>query len=233
MATTFVLRAIGARWREYRGALLFLVLMLVFRASWADWVRVPTGSMNPTIVEGDRVLVDKHVYGLRVPLTHLRLTAGESPRRGDIVVFDSPATGQSLVKRVIGLPGDVVAMESEALVINGVRVSYARADSAHLRDVPDATRAAGPLLVRERLPGLEHDVMLLPSRAARSSFAPVRIPADSYLMLGDSRDNSADSRYFGLVPRANIVGRASRVVASFDPERYYLPRLDRVLLPIS
>ncbi len=226
-------RSVASRWREHRGALLFLVLMLVFRASWADWVRVPTGSMNPTIIEGDRVLVDKHVFGFRVPLTHVRLTAGESPRRGDIVVFDSPTTGQSLVKRVIGLPGDLVAMEGEALVINGERVSYARADASHLRDLPDATRAAGPLLLREQLPGAEHDVMLLPARAARSSFAPVRIPADSYLMLGDSRDNSADSRYFGFVPRANIVGRASRVVASFDADRFFMPRVGRLLLPLS
>ena len=96
-------------WRNYRGSFAFLVLMLCFRSAWADWVRVPTGSMNPTILEGDRLLVDKHAFGLRVPFTLAHITAGEDPARGDIVVFDSPQTGTSLVKRVIGVPGDVAS----------------------------------------------------------------------------------------------------------------------------
>src|SRR6516162_5873325 len=100
-------------WREHRATLLLLLLMLGFRSAWADWVTVPSGSMNPTILEGDRLLVDKHVFGLRVPFTLVRLTAAQEPARGDIVVFDSPADGKSLVKRVIGMPGDVVALDGE------------------------------------------------------------------------------------------------------------------------
>src|SRR5687768_12346647 len=96
-------------WREYRATLLFLLLMLMFRSAWADWMTVPTGSMNPTILEGDRILVDKHVFGWRLPWTLARLTGGRDPQRGEIVVFDSPADGTSLVKRVIGVPGDVIA----------------------------------------------------------------------------------------------------------------------------
>lgn len=92
-------------WREYRTYLLFLGLMLCFRSAWADWVTVPTGSMNPTVLEGDRLLIDKHVFGLRIPFTLTHLTTGDNPARGDIVVFDSPADGISLVKRVAGLPG--------------------------------------------------------------------------------------------------------------------------------
>lgn len=224
---------LAGTWREYRGLLGFLALMFAFRACWADWVQVPTGSMNPTIIEGDRVLVDKHAFGLRVPFTHLHLTTGGRPARGDIVVFDSPATGTSLVKRVIGLPGDIVALDGEELIINGVRTQYANGDVSHLRDLLAVTDAQDPIVLRERLPGAEHDVLLLPRRAARSSFGPIRIPADRYLMLGDNRDNSADSRYFGLVPRENIVGRASRVVVSLDPENYFLPRADRFLLSLN
>ncbi len=107
-------RSAAGRWREYRGSLLFLFLMLVFRSAWADWVSVPTGSMNPTILEGDRVLVDKHVYGLRIPWTLVRLSDGRDPTRGEIVVFDSPRDGTSLVKRVIGVPGDVIALDDQA-----------------------------------------------------------------------------------------------------------------------
>lgn len=87
-------------WREYRAMLSFLALMLVFRASWADWVVVPTGSMNPTIVEGDRVLIDKHAFGMRLPFTHVRLTDGGNPMRGDIVVFGNGSfTGKARHRR--------------------------------------------------------------------------------------------------------------------------------------
>src|ERR1700728_2753352 len=113
-------RALIRQAHEYRGLLVFLVLMCGFRSAWADWVYVPTGSMNPTILEGDRLLVDKHVYGLRVPFSLVHLTAGEDPARGDIIVFDSPLDGTSLVKRVIAVPEDTVAMNGEQVVVNGV-----------------------------------------------------------------------------------------------------------------
>jgi len=90
-----------------------------------------------------------------------------------------------------------------------------------------------PVVLREHAPGSEHDVLLLPSRLSTGQFGPVRIPEGRYLMLGDNRDNSADSRYFGLVPRANIVGRASRVVVSLNPENYFLPRADRFLVSLN
>ena len=96
-----------------------------------------------------------------------------------------------------------------------------------------STAAMAPVVLREQAPGTEHDVLLLPSRLSLSRFGPVRIPEGRYLMLGDNRDNSADSRYFGLVPRDNIVGRASRVVVSLDPEHYFLPRSDRFLLTLN
>ena len=217
------------RWRDYRSTVLFLLLMLVFRSSWADWVRVPTGSMNPTIVEGDRILVDKHAYGVRLPFTHWRLSDGSAPKRGDIVVFDSPVDGQSLVKRVVGLPGDLVSLDGERLRVNGVTSSYTPGDPSQLVDLPQPTLAEDPQVMRERGAAGEHDVLLLPRRAGRAPFATVRVPPGQYLMLGDNRDNSADSRYFGFVPRANLVGRASHVVVSLNPERYYLPRADRFL----
>src|SRR5262245_62781859 len=119
VVNTLTLEKLGAWWRAYRGTLLFLCLMLTFRSAWADWMTVPTGSMNPTILEGDRVLVDKHVYGLRIPWTLVRISDGRDPARGEIVVFDSPADGISLVKRVIGIPGDVVELDERGLSING------------------------------------------------------------------------------------------------------------------
>lgn len=220
-------------WRNYRGTLLFLILMLGFRSAWADWVTVPTGSMNPTILEGDRLLVDKHVFGLRIPFTRVHLTAGEDPARGDIVVFDSPADGTSLVKRVVGLPGDVVALADERLTVNGRTASYSIEDIARVRGLLAATAAEHPLLLREAGLGKAHEVMVLPGRMARRSLGAVVVPDGMYFMMGDNRDNSADSRYFGFVPRRDIIGRATRVLISLNPELYYAPRADRFLRPLG
>ena len=219
-------------WTTYRGTALFLLLMFGFRSAWADWVTVPTGSMNPTIVEGDRVLVDKHVFGLRLPFSLARLTPGRDPQRGEIVVFDSPRDGISLVKRVIGVPGDVVQLDGEALIVNGVRAGYAPGDASKVAGLLARTQAEDPQIYREAGLVAEHDIQVLPHRAAMRDFGPVTVPEGQYFMMGDNRDNSGDSRYFGFVPRRNIVGRASRVVVSFNPERLYLPRQARWLVPL-
>ncbi|HET7809401.1 MAG TPA: signal peptidase I [Steroidobacteraceae bacterium] len=224
-------RRLRTWWHEYRGTLVFLLLMFSFRSAWADWVTVPTGSMNPTIIEGDRVLVDKHVYGLRVPWTLIRLTEGRDPVRGEIVVFDSPSDGTSLVKRVIGVPGDVIALDERGLSINGAYAHYEPGDATRVDELLATTQSWRPGVWREYGPLPAHDVLRIPARrfGPLASFGPVRVPPDRYLMLGDNRDNSADSRVFGFVPRRNIVGRASSVAISFNPENLYLPRSGRFL----
>jgi len=227
------IQRIASWWREYRGTLLFIVLMLGFRSAWADWVTVPTGSMNPTILEGDRVLVDKHVFGLRIPFTHVHLTAGADPARGDIVVFDSPADGTSLVKRVIGVPGDVVSLDNDRLSVNGHAARYAQGDLRALRGMLTQTLSQHPLVLRETSLSAPHDILILPERPARRSIQSVVVPPGMYFMMGDNRDNSADSRYFGFVPRSGILGRATRVLVSLDPDRHYAPRSARFLAPLG
>ena len=218
--------------RSYRSFLVFVVSMLLFRSAFADWMNVPSGSMNPTLVEGDRILVDKMAYGLRVPFTTTRLTRGEDPRRGDIVIFASPEDGVTLVKRVIGLPGDTVAMNEERLLVNGAAADYVPAHDVADKDLLQSTREQDHAYLTEQLANRPHAIMVLPQRPAMRSFGPVRVPQDQYLVLGDSRDNSKDSRYIGFVPRASIVGRVSRVAYSLDPDRRYLPRPDRTLVPL-
>jgi signal peptidase I len=220
-------------WRDYRSTLLFVCLLLGFRSAWADWVTVPTGSMNPTILEGDRVLVDKHVFGLRIPFTRVHLTAGDNPERGDIVVFDSPLDGTSLVKRVIGIPGDVVQLEGDRLTVNGHAARYSSEDIPRVRGLLAATAAQHPLLLRETGLSAPHEIMLLPARPARRFLDAVTVPDGMYFMMGDNRDNSADSRYFGFVPRRDIVGRATRVIVSLNPDRHYAPRSGRFLAPLG
>jgi len=214
---------------EYKSLLLFFGLMMVFRSAVADWMFVPTGSMNPTIVEGDRILVDKTAYGLRVPFTEIRLTEGSDPRRGDIVVFPSPQDRTVLVKRVVGLPGDSITMENEQLRVNGKPVEYVAATDPADADLLAITRREQRYYLSETLGTTPHPIMVLPNRNAMRTFGPVTVPDGQYFMLGDSRDNSKDSRYFGFVPRASIVGRAHRVAYSLDSDRWYLPRTDRFM----
>lgn len=210
-------------WRSYRSTLLFLCLLLGFRSAWADWVTVPTGSMNPTILEGDRVLVDKHVFGLRIPFTRVHLTAGEDPVRGDIVVFDSPVDGTSLVKRVIGVPGDVVTLEGDRLTVNGHAALYSTEDIRGVRGLLAATAAQHPLLLREAGLGSAHDIMILPGRPAHRSLEAVTVPDGMYFMMGDNRDNSNDSRFWGPAPRQNFIGTPLFIYWSYEDQPYSHP----------
>lgn len=207
-----------------KGFITFMLCMLVFRSAVADWNVVPTGSMQPTIRIGDRILVDKLAYDVRLPLTHVSLVHLADPQRGDIVVLDSPAAHERLVKRVIGLPGDQVAMRGNVLFINGHAASYAGSSYSGIHD--DQGDPAHYEV--EHYGAMRHAIRLSDHRPSpASSFGPVQVPPGQYLLLGDDRDNSMDSRYFGFFPRNEIVGRAHHVVASLDPEHHYLPRSDR------
>jgi signal peptidase I len=177
------------------------------------------------------VLVNKLAYDLKVPFTTLHLSNWGDPLRGDVVVFFAPRDGTRLVKRVVGLPGDKVEMRNDVLYLNGIRQQYSATDSApFLRDVFED---ANPIVAIEHLEACDHYVMSLPGRLALRSFGPVVVPPGHYFMMGDSRDNSADSRFIGAIPRKQIVGRVGRVVLSFDPSRYYSPRVQRLLQPMK
>lgn len=203
-------------WMENRSLLLFLALMFCFRSAIADWNDVPSGSMQPTIVEGDRILINKLAYDLRIPFTHIALLRHSDPARGDIIVFDSKAAQKRLVKRVIGLPGDVVALRNNILTINGQQINY----------TPQTINGSHQDLV-EHLLGLEHSVRLNPFGSHLANFAPMLVPEGQYLALGDNRDNSADSRVIGFVPRQEIIGRSRQVVVSFNYDNYFIPRKER------
>ena len=207
---------------------LFLAFMLAFgliRGAVADYNPVPSGSMHPNILEGDVVLVDRLAYDLKLPLTDIVLARLGEPRRGDIVTFDSPRDGTRLIKRVIGLPGDIVAMQHKRLLINGHRVDYVPSGVA--ADALGDGRVLPAQRSIEALGDHPYAVQWLTGVDTAADFAPVAIPADRYLMLGDNRDNSADSRYFGLVPRELLIGRAIRVLGSLDAPGNWMPRLRR------
>lgn len=215
--TTFLLR-FSQFFQANRRFLVFVALMSVFRSACADWYTVPSGSMLPTIQIGDRVTVNKMAYDLRLPFTQYTLLRTGEPARGDIMVFDSSAADTRLIKRVVGLPGDTIAMHNEVLLLNGKALVYQlEADSALLSTFT------------EQLGAQPHAIQLdktVPTR--RANFAPITIPADYYLVLGDNRRQSADSRVYGLVPRRELLGKASHVAFSLDYDDYYLPRTERL-----
>ena len=224
-------RTIKARlWRLWldwgRPFLVVAVVLTTLRSSLADWNDVPSGSMNPTILEGDRIFVNKLAYDLKVPFTTWHVAEWGDPERGDIVVFYAPDTGVRMVKRVVGLPGDTVELRSNVLLINGEPMPYSPPDQAAV-DAIVADQRPFHEFATEALAGVDHAVMLTPRLRSARTFGPVTVPAGEYFMLGDNRDNSRDSRYFGFVPRAAIVGQAKAVAVSVDPRRHYWPRWQR------
>jgi signal peptidase I len=177
--------------------------------------------MKPTILEGDRIYVNKLAYDLKVPFTTVHIVRWGDPDRGDIVVFRSPVDGKKLVKRIIGLPGDIIRMELNRLTINGQPLLYKMTDNLPAKPEP------GIRYIRETLGSYEHWVQIVPWQPFLTTFGPVIVPEGSYLMLGDNRNNSADSRVFGFVHRRNILGRATAVAISLDINDGYAPRWDR------
>jgi signal peptidase I len=219
-------------WREWIRPLLVVGLVLgSFRSAIADWNDVPTGSMKPTILEGDRVFVNKVAYDLRVPFTYVRLGRWADPNRGDIVVLISPHDGKRLVKRIIGIPGDTVELSEDRLIVNGRAATYAPADPRVVAQLGD-DRSPTAIVETESTNGRRHAVMIDPVSASMPSFRPVTVPAGRYLVMGDNRDNSFDSRWFGFVERYRILGRVTAVVASVDLNHYFAPRWGRFFSPL-
>jgi len=214
-------------WREWiKPAFWMLLITGALRSALADWNDVPSGSMRPTILEGDRVWVNKLAYDLKLPFTTWRLAQWGDPQRGEVVVFFSPHDEKRLVKRVIGLPGDVLELRQNRLYVNGTPVGYTPLAEKFVNQI-SARQQPPHQFASEQLARHPHPVMTTPQKEAPRDFGPFTVPAGNYFMMGDSRDNSFDSRYFGVVARARIVGRATAVVLSVDPENHYFPRWPR------
>ena len=223
-------RSLPNTWRDRRGFIGVVVFMLVFRSAVADWNHVPSSSMLPSIVIGDRVIVNKLAYDLRIPFTFIRITRWANPERSDIVTFESPKDGRLMIKRIIGLPGDTISLRDNRLSSNGQLAEYTT-ETNNLLPEQLSRPLSHTRIMRETALGEQRPIMLFKHRPAwvASSFGPVTVPEGSYLVLGDNRDNSGDYRAVGFVPRNAILGRASSIAFSFDIDNYYLPRSDRLM----
>jgi signal peptidase I len=215
-------------WRDWRAFLLFIAIMLVFRSAIADWNQVPSGSMKPSILVGDRIVVDKLAYDLRVPFTLRRIVRWAEPERGDVVTFPSPADERLFVKRIVGLPGDVVELRNNRIIVNGEHATYTELTAEEVAQI-ELPNKRGYHFVRESLGEVSYIVMFKRGLSATpyQSFAPVTVPDNHFLMLGDNRDDSGDYRVIGWVERDRILGRARAIAFSLNYDNYYAPRMNR------
>jgi signal peptidase I len=215
-------------WVEY-GVSFFPVILFVFvlRSFIVEPFRIPSGSMLPTLQSGDLILVNKFTYGLRLPVLDIKVIPIGSPKRGDVMVFKYPVDPSvDYIKRVVGLPGDEVAYLDKKLFINGKEVPRKR-DGEYFE--PD--RVAYTAQFTEQLGEVAHQILL--DERGSQNLAPISnypyrekceylrngirctVPAGVYFMMGDNRDNSLDSRFWGFVPESNIVGRAFFIWMNF------------------
>ncbi|MHC4131921.1 MAG: signal peptidase I [Planctomycetota bacterium] len=220
--------------KEWWLTLFFIFFVIIpVKSAIADFNWVPTGSMNPTILEGDLLFVNKIAYGLRFPLTMHRISQWSDPKTGDIVICFSPDDNTRLVKRVIGLPSDTIEMNNSQLFINDHPLSYSKLDSDYKEQLSLEEQNHARLSL-ENLPNHPHPVMIFPSvKGAIRNFSPITVPENNYFVMGDNRDLSKDSRSFGFVERKAIVGKAKAVVLSFDITDKYQPRLKRFFKTID
>lgn len=193
-----------------------LLFVLVIRSFIFEPFRIPSGSMMPTLLQGDFIFVKKYAYGLRLPVTEKKVIETGEPQRGDVVVFRLPSDPSiNYIKRVVGLPGDQISYERHRLVINGEQVD--------LEQHPAAT-AVDPRFV-EQLGERRHEILI--DNAGYSIRDGVyEVPDGHYFMMGDNRDNSRDSRFIGAIPEAYLVGEAVRIWMHMDGLTW--PRWDRV-----
>lgn len=214
------------RWlRENRQVLVFLLLLGFFRTAVADWNPIPSGSMRPNLLEGDVVFVNRLAYDAKLPLTDVVVARLGEPQRGDVVTFFSPQNDMRLIKRIAGVPGDTVEMRGKRLLVNGHPADYA--DERIAPELLGDGRSTSAMHVEEDVAGARHEIQWLSRRMPQDDFGPIVIPQDQFLMLGDNRDNSEDSRFFGLVPRERLIGHAVRILVSADIKGSWRPRFDR------
>ncbi|HFD79322.1 MAG TPA: signal peptidase I [Gammaproteobacteria bacterium] len=190
-----------------------ILVVLLLRSFLVEPFRIPSGSMMPTLLVGDFILVNKYDYGIRLPVLNTKVLDIGEPQRGDVVVFRFPKDPSvDYIKRVVGLPGDHVVYRNKTLTINGEQVPQ----------IPIGTyigsgsglSMSGASLRREKLGKVEHDILVVPRMPGVST--DVVVPPGHYFVMGDNRDNSNDSRYWGFVPDGNLVGKAFMIWMNWD-----------------
>lgn len=208
-------------WTVEYAASMFPVILFVWllRSFVVQPYRVPTGSLEPTVMPGDFVLVNQFIYGIRIPVLDEKVISVSNPKRGDIVLFRWPPNPKIfLIKRLIGLPGDHIQYtKTKQLYINGKLISHS--NPTLMKSTPSAGTQAIRLIYTENLMGIHHKIILY-KHGGDNSQIDVHVPPHHYFVLGDNRDESNDSRFWGMVPEENFIGKGMFVFMNFDTEHY-------------
>lgn len=192
-----------------------LFVVLILRSFLIEPFRIPSGSMMPTLLVGDFILVNKYDYGIRLPAIHTKLTDGEPVQRGDVAVFRFPKDPSlDFIKRVIGLPGDTISYYNKKLSVNGKQLDL-KFDSKYLGQGTGPENMAGLDVFKETMDGKTYTIMN-DDKAQFSANGSLVVPEGHYFVMGDNRDHSNDGRYWGFVPDANLVGKAFMVWMHWD-----------------
>lgn len=201
---------------EYARSLFpVLLIVLLFRSFLFEPFKIPSGSMIPTLLIGDFIVVNKYAYGLRLPVLNNKIVELGQPERGDVVVFRYPVDeGVNFIKRVVGLPGDTVTYRNKDLFINGEQIEFFGKTEFTTQDLKCSTPESDARRIQERLGMIQHEI--LHHETARSRNGQWVVPEGHYFMMGDNRDRSNDSRSWGFVPEENLVGRAVGIWLNFD-----------------
>jgi len=198
-----------------------ILIVLLLRSFLVEPFRIPSGSMMPTLLVGDFILVNKYAYGLRWPVLDKKFVEIGEPQRGDVVVFRFPQKPSiDYIKRVVGVPGDEIGYRNKTLYVNGEPAP--QTSLGIYRGVGSGAGHTGALVMVEDLTGVKHEILVrptapdLPPGCRELSYGPVTVPDDRYFVMGDNRDASNDSRCWGFVPEENLVGRAFAIWLNWD-----------------
>lgn len=201
---------------EYSRSLFpVLLIVLLFRSFLFEPFKIPSGSMIPTLLVGDFIVVNKFAYGLRLPVVHTKFLLVDNPERGDVVVFRYPVdTKVNFIKRLVGLPGDKISYRDKRLYINGEQVPAGAQGHYGSADVKCTTPRPDAMRFNETLGDVNHDILIHEGSGSRDG--QWTVPEGHYFVMGDNRDRSNDSREWGFVPDENLMGRAVGIWLNFD-----------------
>ena len=205
---------------------IIFLIVLILRTFLVEPYRIPSGSMKPTLVEGDFILVNKYKYGLRLPITHKKILSVGQVKRGDIIIFWQESSKKILIKRAIGLPGDHIVYKDQNLYINNNVIDTK--DNGVIADHDLVTHRKKEILSKN----VQHDIYVNPNHVRGYPFDNIVVGKDSYFVMGDNRDQSSDSRFWGLVSEKDILGKAFFTWFSFDWEDKAF-RFDRICTKIK
>ncbi|MEP7382201.1 MAG: signal peptidase I [Gemmatimonadota bacterium] len=207
-------RVLRLLWEWAKSFQLAVVLFLVIRAFLVEAFKIPSGSMEGTLLVGDFLLVNKLVYGAEIPFSGKRLPAVRSPARGDVIVFQWPSDPtKNFVKRLVGVPGDTLSMDEGVLFRNGVRLQ-----EAYVRHIDPGADPAGEEFRWQRDYVVRTASASMSYHPSRNNWGPLVVPKEHLFVLGDNRDNSLDSRYWGFVPDSLVRGQPMVVYYSYSPD---------------